>query len=365
MQSKQKSKDSMRGFSLVEAMVALAAGLLVTGGALVLMNSAMGVSDIVGQRAEMQQNARVALNLIASDLSQAGTGMPNGGLALPTNERGRNRSTVRGCGLDESCGSDRDWIYEGQKLFSVTPGEGLGQVVDPDVGGTGEPTDIVTLVYRDRALRLDEYPLVDITTSGSQIDVDLRSPVNVPGEGVLRGDVLVLSNANGNAAAVVTNLAADVQNRVVFSASDVLNFNQPSASHGNIASLQNRDGNGRPDGTYPPTRAFRIFVVTYFIDSATYPERPRLMRQIGGHAAETLAEYVTDLQFTYDIFDPENSTASAGLTNVAADAALIQKVNVALTARSPGTSRMDKREQFVTLTTSVSGRNLSFKDRYQ
>ncbi|HSR68579.1 MAG TPA: prepilin-type N-terminal cleavage/methylation domain-containing protein [Acidobacteriota bacterium] len=357
--------QSSRGFSLVEALVALAAGLLVTGGAVVLMNSAMGVSDMVGQRAEMQQNARVGLNLIASDLSQAGTGVPSGGIALPTNEKGNDRSTVRGCGLDETCGSERDWIYEGQMLFSVTPGEGLGQTVDPEVGGTGQPTDIVTLIYRDRALRIDEHPLVRITTSGSEIDVDLRTPVNVPGEGVTRGDVLVLSNANGNAAAVVTNLAADTHNRVIFSASDPLDFNQPSASHGNIAALQNRDDKGKPDGTYPPTRAYRIFVVTYFIDAETYPERPRLMRQVGGHPAEPLAEYVTDLQFTYDIFDPENSAASAGLTDVIDQAALIQKVNASLTARSPGTAKVDKRDQYVTLTTSVSGRNLSFNDRYK
>ncbi len=73
---KPTSSCVSRGFSLVELIVVLGLGTLVLSGALVLTQQAVGLSDMVAQRSEMQQNGRVAINMLARDLSLSGTGFP-------------------------------------------------------------------------------------------------------------------------------------------------------------------------------------------------------------------------------------------------------------------------------------------------
>src|SRR5277367_109577 len=72
------------GFTLVEIMVALGVGMIVIASALQLFSNAANASFTVTQRAEMQQNARAAINNIQYDLRTTGTSMPQGGIALPT-----------------------------------------------------------------------------------------------------------------------------------------------------------------------------------------------------------------------------------------------------------------------------------------
>ena len=43
----------------------------------------MDATILVTQSSEMQQNVRSTLNLVAKDVSMAGTGLPTGGLSLP------------------------------------------------------------------------------------------------------------------------------------------------------------------------------------------------------------------------------------------------------------------------------------------
>ena len=75
-----------RGFSLVELLVALTLSLLIMGSVMELFRQGVNASSVSRQRAEMQQNARVALNLMSQDLSMAGTGFPQGGIQLPTGD---------------------------------------------------------------------------------------------------------------------------------------------------------------------------------------------------------------------------------------------------------------------------------------
>ena len=49
-------------------------GMVILSGALLLTSQAVGISDMVTHRSEMHQNARVAINMMARDLSLAGTG---------------------------------------------------------------------------------------------------------------------------------------------------------------------------------------------------------------------------------------------------------------------------------------------------
>ena len=81
---KSLQDSSVRGFSIVELLVALTLGLLIMGSAMELFRQGVSASSLTSQSGEMQQNARVALNLMSQDLSIAGTGLPQGGIQLPS-----------------------------------------------------------------------------------------------------------------------------------------------------------------------------------------------------------------------------------------------------------------------------------------
>ena len=73
-----------RGFTLIEAMVSMAIGLIVLAAATSLFKTALNSTMLVTQRAETQQNMRAAVEIMVKDLSMAGAGLPSGGIQLPT-----------------------------------------------------------------------------------------------------------------------------------------------------------------------------------------------------------------------------------------------------------------------------------------
>src|SRR5262249_26396205 len=121
--------------------------------------------------------------------------------------------------------------------------------------------------------------------------------------------------------------------------------------------------------------ATRIWIITYYIDllpdpsGAGGPGTPRLMRQVNGQTPVPLAENIADLRITYDTYDNNNvlqvNLADAGASLVPpVSPNMIRKVNIArMIARSP--MRGAKGYQSIDLSTEVSVRNMSFKDRYQ
>lgn len=66
------------GFSLVEAMVALTIGLVVVGAVLATYLSSSQGQRVQGARAQMDEDAQIALRLLSSELRQAGYSAPTG-----------------------------------------------------------------------------------------------------------------------------------------------------------------------------------------------------------------------------------------------------------------------------------------------
>src|SRR5207302_9195645 len=72
------------GFTLIELMVAMALTLVIMAAVLTVFKKASDAAYQVSLRAEMQANARVAINEIVLDLNQAGSGKGMVGLgAIP------------------------------------------------------------------------------------------------------------------------------------------------------------------------------------------------------------------------------------------------------------------------------------------
>jgi hypothetical protein len=147
-------------------------------------------------------------------------------------------------------------------------------------------------------------------------------------------------------------------------ATDPWTFTQTGAPAGTLAAILN-----------PPveTRAKRIFVITYFIEDPPRPDGSRrLMRQVNAQLPVPIAENAENLQFTYDIFDDAAGVVTANLdapNNLATPpnnrSNQIRKVTVNISSRSPQRGLAGGAYERISLTTSATPRNLSFRDRYQ
>jgi hypothetical protein len=170
----------------------------------------------------------------------------------------------------------------------------------------------------------------------------------------------MFQNAGGVTLQCVTGVAGQV---VSFAGGDPFKLNQtglPSSTLPQTAVPAN-------SGKYPPTTATRIWMVTYYIDSNTNPQRPLLMRQVNFNPAVAVAEVIENLNVTYDLVDAIATVPSTNAPQIIAPdtPAQIRKVNLLLAARSETVSMQSHQYFRNNLQTEVSIQSLSFFSLYQ
>ncbi len=352
--------NSGSGFTILEALVAIFLGVIILGTVTSLFLKAMDAIRVVSSRAEMQQNARAAVNYISRDISLAGAGLPVGGVQLPN--LAPSRFAVDATGKVYVANNA---YPSNNHMFAVIPNAAGGVVATRG----GPLTDAITIVYLDATFPLEQFTITFPNGDGSAI---LATPpvlpppqplpaLTDPAIGIKVGDLILLSNnAGGQAVAEVTTVA--VNGTLTLADGDPLNINQSGAASGNVVAPA-------PGSV---TTASRLLVVTYFIDVKPGPDGvvgtaddvPVLMRQVNAQVAVPVAENIENLQFTFDTFDDNTGTAQSNIKDViAAGQSLnqIRKINLSVRAR---TVAYGHAAQQLELATSVSARNMSFRDRY-
>ena len=352
------ARKSHNGFTLVELLIAMLVGLVVLGAAVQLFKQSMQTTDLTGRRSEVQTEVRAALNQMERDLSQAGTGVPLGGVPIPSVGTGGANPNFS-CDINQ-CYLGANLPFTQGTLYKITPGDAIG----PNIT---EPSDAIKITYVDPNLDWSASSTTAIAPNGSSLTMPAGTlpAVTDAAVGILPGDVLLLQNSIGSAAGVVTGVAG---NTITFGL-DPLNINQPAAPSGNILALATPGSN---PVTYPATKVSRLVMITYFIQPVVTPDGPdaRLMRQVGAHPPVPVAEHIEDLQLSYDIVDDVTGALIAYLPNAVSGTPAapkpnqIRKINISLTGRSFRTG-LNNKVQRVQLSTSVGPRNLSFRDRYQ
>ncbi len=371
----QKKRTS--GFTLMELLTAMAVSVVVLGAGVMMYKKALDVTNMVSQRSTVQSNARVGLDTLVEDLSQAGSGLPAAGITVPT-------SSKFGCSAS-ACGL---YFYPlngtTPTMFSVMPGYALG----PSING-GTATDVVTMAYTDRTPDLntsglicstttnpgfDAYPLTNVTLSPLAITFNANTcpTVGDPGFGFQAGDLVMISNSSGTVIQYVTDVNSST--RTLTFGSDPFGLNVTGTGAGSLGSLFS--GSTLPPSTSAPsTVAIKLDVITYSLvvpnlgTSSQLP--PRLQRQVNGLSPQPVAEQVNDLRITYDVINAAlgNPAASPpvlplqGGVQSPTTISNIRKVNVKLVGVG-GLSTPNIPVQQVALTTSVSPRSLSFYDEY-
>lgn len=366
----KQTHKSQSGFTLAELLVALGVGLVVLTSAGVMLKKSFEVTFLLTQRAEMQQNARAGINSIMRDLSLVGSGggLPVGGIQLPT---GTGSSVSKfACSSSTACYVKNNTFGTNNYLYYAMPNPTTYYVPgNPNPPGIlGVTSDSITLAYTDPRTNLGAFsapPLpVSINASGSQVTIDSTLDISK----LQLGDLIVLTSGSQAVIGSITSFAAN--NKINFASSDALNINQPSASNGNIASL--KVNNAFPTNVI----AYRLLLITYFVEQMPGPDgilgtdddTIRLMKQVNLQTPVPVVENIENLQITYDVIDDSSGNPDSTLktNNKTANGTpnLIKKINIALTVRSA--QRSPKQSfQRITLSSSISPRDLSFRDRYQ
>jgi prepilin-type N-terminal cleavage/methylation domain-containing protein len=375
-----------RGFSLVELLIAMALGLILLASVTQLFKSGMDASRVVSQRTEMQDDVRAAINMISRDVSLAGSGLPPGGIALPF---GPGNSGLSVFAKDQVL---KTWMNNNTYptgVFGPAPGSPVtnymyGLIPGPlngmEKGGaivipaTNQAADAITSTYVDFTFPLNQYVATFADNTGTKINLAIPAPAPVPAlpafingpGGIQVGDLILLSSSASSAIGEVTNVAAT---SITFANLDPLNINQTGAASGNILALC--AGNPCTSPAVPAMNAYRVNAVTYFVEvPAVAGQLPKLMRQVDGHTPQPIADDVISLKITYDVCDgtitPGVNPNCAGISDLFANGFTpndVHKVDIAVMGQS--ILSYGNKAQNMQLTTSVSTRNLTFRDRYQ
>jgi len=357
---KAKRQNPKQGFTLVELMVSMALGLLVMASIASLFKTGMDSTKLVIQRAETQQNMRAAVDLMVKDISMAGSGLPSGGIQLP-NGTGATASKF-GCDQTGTCHVPAFTYPNNNYMYGVIPGFSNGVENDAVVPAAPAPAidDSITSIYADYNFPLWEYN-VTFTTPGSGTGITIAPnatytpapPLITAIGGIQLGDLIMLSNNLGTVVGEVTGFTATT---IAFADLDALNMNQNGAQFNNIKSIS----------TGANTVAYRLFAVTYYLTVPVAPQKPRLMRQVNGLTPVPVADDVINLQFSYDVYNSTTAALDPSQANpigVGESPNLIQKINMFVMGQSMINN--GNKSQNMYLATSVSARNMAFRNLYQ
>jgi prepilin-type N-terminal cleavage/methylation domain-containing protein len=383
------------GFTLVEMMVAMAVALVALAATVAAFRDSAYTNQRVSLKSDISDNLRAGMNFIQQDLIQAGTGIPQGGISIPNTGipasgcpagvSALNRPSLTASGLEfPICNTT---------LPAVEPGDGLGNPINSPDATSVTPTDLITMLYVDNTLGLDKKAITQapfgpdpgcagiISPTGDSVTFDNTtiylgvvnctdlSKANVP---ITPGDLIMFSNANGNAIQTVTRAVG----QTVFFASglaagDAFNLNGTGQPAGTLIQLQNSTvdalGNRTYLGTYPPTTATRIWMISYYLDDVADPGRVRLIRRTNFNPGVVVGETIENLQFAYNYVNGGVLLANQPSVPAGYSENLIRSVNVYLGARSNNAMNSGGTSAYIrnSLQTQVSLRSMSYVDKYK
>lgn len=338
---------SARGLSLVELMVALVLGLLVTAGLIQLFGTASLTFQTSDGSARIQENGRFAMELLKRDLRMAGTHGFCAGRMEITNH------------LDPACGGGVSDFFDPNRAIVGWEFDGTGQGEEYSLPETLDPGGASA---NDWTSTSDQSSLPEVlqglVVPGSDVLVVRRQEV-VPG---LTADPGVTNNQNqasinligphgmpDDAIILVTNCAtgADLfQNRSNANAS-TFSGGSGSCTNPGPGNVNNVDWSASYDDSM---QTFRVTAAAYYIGLNANTGQPGLYRyelstgtEGSDSGAEELVEGVESMQVLYGYSaaaptgDGQSITQWVRADQVPADGwAQVIALRVALSVRSPG-----------------------------
>jgi len=375
------------GFSLPEVIVAMGIMLVVLGGTFTAMTNAMRAEQTARSITTLNGHLRSSMDLIVRDFLQVGQGLPVGRVIGVPNGPGAAAIRRPGPAASGACAGAGNFPA-GPTLSAVPVGPDLGPPIN------GLCTDVITTLAHDGAFEnvnvtsmtangqsITIYPYGVDGLNGTPDDVNISDVPDAQGDNIRVGDLLEITKGATSTLVSVTAVAGQT---VTFAPGDFMRLNQFDIALAMLGTTNQLRAEAPVDPAAPvvtagviqrgPSTASRVRMITYFIDTATDPTSPRLLRQINAGAPNAVAFELEAFRLTYDIADGVVNPATVRM--VAADLAAggacgasacspnqIRKANVTLAIRS---ARRTTEAGFYhnTLFTQVALRSLSFVDRY-
>ena len=243
----RSTEHNARGFSLMELTGGHGSGHHRSGRHRAVVQSGMDATILVTQSSEMQQGVRSTLNLVAKDVSMAGSGLPSGGIVSALWRWGGALVLRRGCRQRPGWPTTHIPLVSRfavtNYMFGIIPGPGNGM----ELGGPALDHGHRRRVGRDhRHLRDYAFPLNQYTATIPPAQPEWRQsevcaacgalPAGFPAiqspTGIQVGDLILCSNTTGNAVGEVTGIApgAAGSTNITFANGDPLKINQSGAA---------------------------------------------------------------------------------------------------------------------------------------
>jgi prepilin-type N-terminal cleavage/methylation domain-containing protein len=371
------------GYSLMELMVAVAIMVVISGATLQTLSDATYANEGVTLLANSQENLRAAMNYMVKDIVEAGEGLPQGGITIPNAVTIANPAPVPASIVNRPgpVGGPATFPAPYITLPGIVAGSNQGPAAvtpDPNVPGAtlvGAPTDFITIAYADTTIldaannSLNTNPVYvaasganpgcggTIAAGGTSVTFD-KACITLPTDNtaIAPGDLIMFTNAQGTTLQTVSGTLGQVVN---FAGGDAFALNGSGQPSGTIFNIQN--GIASPGGPFPPTTCTRIWMITYYLNTANL-QRPMLMRQVNFRPATPVAEVIEDLAISYDI---NGGPPSAPTPEFLYSPSAIRKVNLSLASRSDNAFSVNMAYFRNNLQTQVSVRSLAFFSNYQ
>ncbi len=381
------STSDETGFSLPELLVAMGVMLLVLAGTLTIMSDAIKAQNTVKDMLDMNGSLRASMDLLQRDMLQVGQGLPVGRRIGVPNEVGATPIVRPGPTADaiDNCPGVTTFPIA-PTVPAVTVGPGLGREVN------GECTDVITTLAADNMF--GPVPIAAIAADGTtrtiHDSVNITDNPDAEGDNLRPGDLLMIAKGSRS---VLMQVTAIQDQTVTFGtgASDPLGLNQFDVDldmEGTINQLK-ADAPDDPDEpaldadgnqVQGPSEATRIRMVTYFVDTTTDASNPRLVRVLGGGAANAVGFGLQGLRITYDIADQGSNPTSVRMDEDDLNGSgacspdpcspnQIRKVNIVMPMRTQdartSAGYYGGNQTQNTLFTQISLRSMAFVDRYR
>jgi prepilin-type N-terminal cleavage/methylation domain-containing protein len=342
-------KNSERGFSLLEMVVAIAVMLVVTGAIFALMRDSVKTSTATLEMSDGQQSSRTGQEFINRDLMNAGDGLSNIiDIRVPQNFVA-NYLTLNPVDPSPSGIVNLGLLTSDNNLPPNTPV--LGAAPTEEVRAAPLLTDRISILQTDRAFVPITLEAGDVDPATGRVSVE-RADI----DDFRVGEIYFITSARGSIFATITDrLDVDTANpSLVFAAGDAFGLNSVGAGS---------ELDFITSGATLPTSLSRMKIIHYYVNS-----NGLLMRRVFGvpnfgFFDSVIAEHVVSLQFRYflnlrDVND--NVVQPVAQLTTSQEQVETRQVEVTLTVETPNTLQNGQRQQ-MSMTTSTSVRNMQFR----
>ncbi len=310
-EAERASRNSERGFSLLELIIAMIVFLIVTAAIYGVLQIAQRSRTLVNQQVQLNKNVRVALNMIGRDTYNAGFGYPlKNTVVLPDNK------------VSALLGIPNDFDNSRDTVPPIIAGNDI--TLNTFNNASNIKTDQVTFLFKDSSFNLTgtagsevSLPLNINAATTSSGGIDEIIPISGSNASCNKNDIFIITGNTGSALGVVTALSGT--NIVQFSNGDVLGFNQTGTS-------------GPLRGITAPASMQRVRMVTYYVaaDGTLTRREYANVTPVGANPPqnwvdEPIVYGVEDFQIKY-VLDTGTVTdnPSAGANGIAGDADDVQ-----------------------------------------